>query len=308
MITKEEVFSNMAIKQDAGVPFNRTNPVPLDKHSIFASKTDAVSYATLSATAYPGQVIAVNEDEVATFAASLSVSPEVTSTITLPSYNLNFVDEGDEGVSHWDIEFSNGFTYDGYFQVYDPENTTWLTSGKNTSSDLSIRFSTEAGNLKIPIDPTTTGEAIVTFTRESTAVNTWNLYVIDPSAPNNLKKIEGGSGSGGSSAGSGDVEAETARAKAAEQALSNSITALTLSTDQISTAVEGLTGTLDNYQPVSSMTAYQTTADMTAYVTHDDLFDANAGGLSKASAANPIMLSSDLSALVTKAIVLKGTI
>lgn len=54
MVTKEEVFSNLTIKQDAGVPFNRTNPVPLDKHSIFASKDDAVSYATLSATAYPG--------------------------------------------------------------------------------------------------------------------------------------------------------------------------------------------------------------------------------------------------------------
>jgi len=54
MVTKEEVFSNLTIKQDAGVPFNRTNPVPLDKHSIFASKADAISYATLSATAYPG--------------------------------------------------------------------------------------------------------------------------------------------------------------------------------------------------------------------------------------------------------------
>lgn len=87
-----------------------------------------------------------------------------------------------------------------------------------------------------------------------------------------------------------------------------------------------MTGTLDNYQPVSSMTAYQevtgmtayqevtgmtayqTTADMTAYVKHDDLSDANAGGLSNASATNPIMLSSDLSALATKAIVLKGSV
>jgi hypothetical protein len=325
MITKEEVFSNMVIKQDAGVPFNRTNPVPLDKHSIFASKSDAVSYATLSATAYPGQVIAVNEDELANWSTRYESAEQIE--LNIPSFELSFEN------SDWHVKFSNGYeTSTGLsgFRRYDASTSSWLT-GDYSANDLSLCLVEHDGNLQIP---TTASQIEVSVYFSRSEVNTWNLYVIDPSSPNNLKKIEGGSSSS-SGGSSGDVEAETARAIAAELALSNSITALTLSTDQISNAVEGLTGTLDNYQPVSSMTAYQQvsdmtayqqvsdmndyqmtsdmtayqmTSDMTAYVKHDDLSDANAGGLSNATAENPIMLSSDLSALVTKAIVLQGVV
>lgn len=48
----------------AGVSFQRSNPLPLDKYSVFASKTDAETYATTNAVAYPGQIIAVVEDGV----------------------------------------------------------------------------------------------------------------------------------------------------------------------------------------------------------------------------------------------------
>lgn len=44
---------------DAGVVFNRTNALPLDKYSVFKSVDEATTYASTNAVAYPGQVIAV---------------------------------------------------------------------------------------------------------------------------------------------------------------------------------------------------------------------------------------------------------
>lgn len=46
----------------AGVAFKRSNPLPLDRYSVFATKALAETYATTNAVAYPGQIIAVLED------------------------------------------------------------------------------------------------------------------------------------------------------------------------------------------------------------------------------------------------------
>lgn len=43
----------------AGVAFNRSNPLPLDKWSVFQSMAEAIAYAETNAVAYPGQIIAV---------------------------------------------------------------------------------------------------------------------------------------------------------------------------------------------------------------------------------------------------------
>jgi hypothetical protein len=48
----------------AGVAFQRSNPLPLDKYSVFASIAEAEAYATTNAVAYPGQIIAVVNDGV----------------------------------------------------------------------------------------------------------------------------------------------------------------------------------------------------------------------------------------------------
>lgn len=48
----------------AGVSFQRSNPLPLDKYSVFESLDKAIEYATTNAVAYPGQVIAVVNDSV----------------------------------------------------------------------------------------------------------------------------------------------------------------------------------------------------------------------------------------------------
>lgn len=69
MASKAYVLSNLwdginnGAKWDAGIVFNRTNPLPLDKFSVFPSFSAAKSYAELSGNAYPGQVITVVDDE-----------------------------------------------------------------------------------------------------------------------------------------------------------------------------------------------------------------------------------------------------
>lgn len=46
----------------AGVAFNRSNPLPLDKWSVFETMSDAITYAQSNAVAYPGQLIAVYDN------------------------------------------------------------------------------------------------------------------------------------------------------------------------------------------------------------------------------------------------------
>ena len=50
----------------AGVAFQRSNPLPLDKYSVFETEAKAIEYASTSAVAYPGQVVAyVDGDKMA---------------------------------------------------------------------------------------------------------------------------------------------------------------------------------------------------------------------------------------------------
>ena len=55
----EALLDPKAATWSAGVSFNRSNPLPLDKWSVFQSMDEAVAYAESNAVAYPGQVIAV---------------------------------------------------------------------------------------------------------------------------------------------------------------------------------------------------------------------------------------------------------
>lgn len=66
----EQFFTqlNEAGKWYVGATIARTNALPLDKTSVFASYSDAETYASESPLAYPGQVISVvNLDSVETY-------------------------------------------------------------------------------------------------------------------------------------------------------------------------------------------------------------------------------------------------
>ena len=69
----------------AGVAFNRSNPLPLDKWSVFETMDDAVAYASSNAVAYPGQIIAVHEnDSMSAYVLEETVVEEVASLTLKP--------------------------------------------------------------------------------------------------------------------------------------------------------------------------------------------------------------------------------
>lgn len=60
---------NNGAKWDAGVVFNRTNALPLDKFSVFDSLSSAQKYAEENAIAYPGQIITVVDGKLSSVTA-----------------------------------------------------------------------------------------------------------------------------------------------------------------------------------------------------------------------------------------------
>lgn len=67
IISKDKLFEKLAGSfWNAGVTFERTNPVPLEKYSLFKTLAEAETYANTSPVAYPGQPIAVVGDDSTT--------------------------------------------------------------------------------------------------------------------------------------------------------------------------------------------------------------------------------------------------
>lgn len=64
-MTKDKFFEELlsGATWSAGVAFKRSNPLPLDRYSVFQSYNEALEYATENAVAYPGQVVAVVDGE-----------------------------------------------------------------------------------------------------------------------------------------------------------------------------------------------------------------------------------------------------
>lgn len=60
-MTISEFFDNLenGATWSAGVSFKRSNPLPIERYSVFKSEDDAKAYAKTNPVAYPGQVIAV---------------------------------------------------------------------------------------------------------------------------------------------------------------------------------------------------------------------------------------------------------
>ncbi len=60
----EQLNDPKAALWSAGVAFNRSNPLPLDKWSVFESMEAATAYAESNAVAYPGQIVAVYDNNI----------------------------------------------------------------------------------------------------------------------------------------------------------------------------------------------------------------------------------------------------
>ena len=80
----------------AGVAFNRSNPLPLDKWSVFQTMDEAVAYAESNAVAYPGQLIAVYDAEAGKMTAYILQEVTVDETTKLSPVAVGTTPVGDE--------------------------------------------------------------------------------------------------------------------------------------------------------------------------------------------------------------------
>ncbi len=64
-VNREKLFDSISngAAWDAGVVFNRTNGIPIDKYSVFETYEAASDYALNNPVAYPGQYIAVVSED-----------------------------------------------------------------------------------------------------------------------------------------------------------------------------------------------------------------------------------------------------
>ena len=137
IVDRDAFFENLAsgTKWSAGVSFTRTNALPIDDKSVFDSLENAQTYAQ-SATAYPGQVIAVVTSSETTF-YGINQNGELQDLggSTAP---MLFVESQEEMLALEDIDVGQ--------QVYrEDTHTIWLYKG-GTISDLSSWVESAAAN------------------------------------------------------------------------------------------------------------------------------------------------------------------
>lgn len=89
-MTISELFNSLSTgaSWSAGVSFTRSNPLPLDKYSIFKSKADADDYIANNPVAYPGQIISVIEEVVNEETQTTSVIATVY-VVSCNEYNID---------------------------------------------------------------------------------------------------------------------------------------------------------------------------------------------------------------------------
>lgn len=85
----------------AGVAFNRSNPLPLDKWSVFQDKASAIAYAESNPVAYPGQVIAVYDNNAmqAFILAEVIIGEGEEATSKLNLQPIGIIPTGDGAIS-----------------------------------------------------------------------------------------------------------------------------------------------------------------------------------------------------------------
>lgn len=92
MITRTDLLDKLqnGAVWNTGVTFERTNPVPIEKYSIFSTLAEAQTYAFENPVAYPGQTLAVVTDtnEVTLYIVQAGVATKEASLIEVGSATL----------------------------------------------------------------------------------------------------------------------------------------------------------------------------------------------------------------------------
>ena len=122
-MTVQEFFNqlNNGSTWSAGVAFKRSNPLPLDKYSVFQTEGELSSYITSNAVAYPGQIVAVYNSTKETMKAYVINSVGAGGTYQAISGDLFLSGDGDNC-----IQQANTGTF--------ATGTTVFAVGKNTTA------------------------------------------------------------------------------------------------------------------------------------------------------------------------------
>lgn len=101
-VNRNKLFSGIenGAAWDAGVVFNRTNGIPIDKWSVFKTYDDAVVYASSNPVAYPGQLIAVVPE---------TGDPDIY--VILENGSLKLVGQGTQIQADWKQDDANKLDY-----------------------------------------------------------------------------------------------------------------------------------------------------------------------------------------------------
>ena len=320
-------------KWNAGVTFERTNPVPLEKYSVFHTLAEAQSYAASNVVAYPGQLVAVVTDSAVTtykinVDGTLSQIDAAIEPGDLPisaGVGIEFGENDGKTTVNAKLKSGNGLTSDsGYLSVQRDEtvvstatnvpytSAVWAAiSADTTSAQASSIAQTIFGN---SVDGKITGggtsktlTAIGYNTSTSSLCGSYADIAITSAQVTNCKQNV--DTAIGLSVATLSVDAITANGAegSAITSISQSNGKITASAGKITVASADVTG-LTNY--VSSVSA----STLNAANGHaNDISGALSGYLSSKwsyelsdNNTNPVVLSSDISNIVAKGVTFGG--
>lgn len=320
-------------KWNAGVTFERTNPVPLEKYSVFHTLAEAQSYAASNVVAYPGQLVAVVTDSAVTtykinVDGTLSQIDAAIEPGDLPisaGVGIEFGENDGKTTVNAKLKSGNGLTSDsGYLSVQRDEtvvstatnvpytSAVWAAiSADTTSAQASSIAQTIFGN---SVDGKITGggtsktlTAIGYNTSTSSLCGSYADIAITSAQVTNFKQNV--DTAIGLSVATLSVDAITANGAegSAITSISQSNGKITASAGKITVASADVTG-LTNY--VSSVSA----STLNAANGHaNDISGALSGYLSSKwsyelsdNNTNPVVLSSDISNIVAKGVTFGG--
>ena len=91
------------------IAFSRGNPIPIDKSSVWYSKTDMENYAKTGATAYVGQILALVDDVNNTSTAYIITDTTGTlkevGSATVGDNKTIVLNDGALSLKNWGVEY-----------------------------------------------------------------------------------------------------------------------------------------------------------------------------------------------------------
>lgn len=184
-MTVTEFFNSLesGATWSAGIAFKRSNPLPIDRYSVFKTEADALAYAKTNAVAYPGQVIATVSDKEAVVYVIAAVGTTGKIVKLAASSTAADISKLVSDLSDTVLAITTELGDDNYSSVYDPALSTGveptITSALlNLKAQLDKKVkSVKAADASIKIAGTATAPTVAAQ--------------LDPATGNALKLVAG---------------------------------------------------------------------------------------------------------------------